>query len=117
MKEGEIKNPVFDSSIQIRAFYKGFEITLVKSLEGEQIGAAIPGVITLVDKLVGQGFESAVSTPVSQPEASKEKKENGVPVCSVHNKAMVERKGQYGMFWACPVKENGEWCKEKPPKK
>jgi hypothetical protein len=107
MKEGEIKNPVFDSSIQIRALYKGFEITLVKSLDGEQIGAAIPGVIALVDKLMGQCFESTVSTPESQLEASKEKKENDAPVCPVHNKAMVE----------CPVKEGSQWCKENPPKK
>ena len=66
------------------------------------------------------GFTSApsIETQALPPSAENEtKKGNEIPLCAVHNKPMVQRQGQYGLFWACPVKEGGSWCKYRPPKK
>ena len=95
-------------------YYKGFRILLTLPFENAE---AAVGLMNDLSKL---GFTSAANIEpqsLPQPEEKVASKENETPICAVHNREMVQRKGQYGMFWACPVKEGGAWCKYRPPKK
>src|SRR4051794_29159777 len=38
------------------------------------------------------------------------------PYCKEHQIPMVLRKGKFGSFYSCSHKENGEYCKYRPPK-
>ena len=38
------------------------------------------------------------------------------PYCKDHQLPMVLRKGKFGSFYSCPHRENGEYCKYRPPK-
>ena len=110
MPEREIKN---DGRYTVEAYYKGFRILLTQPFTS---GEAIVG---LLNKMTEVGFTSQPNgeLPAPTPETKETGKENEAPICEIHNTPMVSRKGQYGMFWACPVKTNGEWCKFKPKKK
>jgi len=95
-------------------YYKGFRILLTLPFKNAQEA------VGLMNDLSKLGFTSAADIEpqaLPQKEEKELSKESDIPVCAVHNKPMVQRKGQYGMFWACPVKENGSWCKYRPPKK
>jgi hypothetical protein len=95
-------------------YYKGFRILLTMPFKNAEEA------VGLMNDLSKQGFTSAANIEpqaLPQPEENEASKENVTPICAVHNKSMVQRKGQYGMFWACPVKEGGLWCKYRPPKR
>ena len=107
-------------------YYKGFRILLTLPFENSKEA------VGLMNELEGLGFTSAPNLepkvlpspnterrlpPSAETKEASTEKENEIPICAVHNKLMVQRQGQYGTFWACPVKEGGVWCKYRPPKK
>ena len=95
-------------------YYKGYRILLTLPFKNAEAA------VGLMDDLSKLGFTSAVDNEpkaLTLPEEKEASKENEIPICAVHNKKMVQRQGQYGTFWACPVKEGGSWCKYRPPKK
>jgi hypothetical protein len=113
------REPEIKPKLKIKAYYKGFEMTIKLPFKNPDDVAA------LISSLDNLGFvfanpkkmrkhDRVIEKIMSQHEP---KKEDEIPVCAIHNQPMVQRQGQYGTFWACPVKEGGVWCKYRPPKK
>lgn len=95
-------------------YYKGYRILLTLPFKNAE---AAVGLMNDLSKL---GFTSTSKLELQALPEREEKelnKENEIPICAIHNKPMVQRRGQYGMFWACSVKDGGVWCKYRPPKK
>jgi len=98
-------------------YFRGFRILLTQPFEN---AAAIVG---LMDRLASLGFTptpvfDAASLPVAETENKEANQETEPPICPTHNKAMVQRSGQYGKFWSCPTRlPDGNYCKYRPPKK
>ena len=106
-------------SFTIMAYFEGFQVLITRRMGEQSILSQIPGVVTLIKKLEESGFEPARKDPtlvLPTPETKEIGKENIAPICEIHKVPMVQRQGSYGKFWACPVKENGEWCKYRPKK-
>ncbi len=52
---------------------------------------------------------------VTEPKPKEEKKEEDIPVCAVHNVAMVKQNGKYGQFWSCHERNpDGSFCSYRP---
>jgi hypothetical protein len=107
-------------SITVMAYYAGFQVLITRRTGEQPIISQVPGIVSLVQKLVEAGFEPVrINPPASLPatETKETVKEIVAPVCEIHKASMVQRQGTYGKFWACPVKNpDGSWCKAKPPK-
>lgn len=50
------------------------------------------------------------------PYAPSSSQNSNAPECAVHGVPMRARSGQYGPFWSCGQKDNGQWCRYKPPR-
>jgi hypothetical protein len=102
----EIENPV---KVKIKGEKEGFKIVLKSKVTPDQAVSFTNGLIEDLKK-------NGVKTEVKDALPDNKPTEAAVPMCPTHNKEMVQRQGQYGNFWACPTKENGEWCKYHPKK-
>jgi hypothetical protein len=114
-------------SITVKAIYKGYEVLITKRSDENSVISLAPGIVLLVDKLVELGFEPSRATYQSgslpHPETKETGKENPVPICGIHQTAMLWREGdnkqsgKHYAFWACPEKNpDGSFCKYKPQK-
>jgi hypothetical protein len=114
-------------SITVKAIFKGYEILITRRSDEHSVIPLIPGIVSLVDKLVETGFEPSrtiyQSGSLPHPETNDAGKDKLVPVCGVHRIAMVWREGdnkqsgKHYAFWACPEKNpDGSFCKFKPQK-
>jgi hypothetical protein len=104
----EIEVPV---KIKIKSHKDGFNVTIKTKVIGSE---AVPLANKFIEELKAAGYETSEIPAVETKEVEKET-EPAIPICPTHNKELVQRKGQYGMFWACPTKlENGNWCKFRP---
>ncbi len=111
-------------SITVMAYYAGFQVLITRRTGEQPIISQVPGIVSLVNKLVEAGFEPV--RELAQPALpTAEKKESGkdvqTPICAIHNRPMAWREGtnnQTGRryaFWACPQKNpDGTFCKYKP---
>jgi hypothetical protein len=108
-------------SITVKAIYKGFEILITRRSDEPSAIPQIPGIVALVDKLVEMGFEPSrviYQASLPSPEGKETGQEKPVPICAVHNTAMVWREGnnkqtgKHYAFWACPERnDDGSFCK------
>lgn len=119
MKEGEKGELISKAEARytVEAYYKGFRLLLTLPFEN---GGAIVGIL---DKMAEMGFSGdrtiyqAPQLPTPETAGNGNGKETEPPICPTHNVPMVKRIGQYGEFYACPRKtQDGQWCKERPPK-
>ena len=111
-------------SITVKAIYKGFDILITRRLDDQSVISQVPGIVSLVDKLIDLGFEPARGMPQAALPTSETKetgKENPIPICVVHNKPMIWREGnnkqtgKHYAFWACGERNSdGSFCKYKP---
>ena len=112
-------------SITVMAYYAGFQVLITRRTGEQPIISQVPGIVTLVNKLVEAGFEPVreMTQPALPTTETKEAgKEIPVPICQIHNVSMVWREGinkdkKHYAFWACPQKNpDGSFCKYKPEK-
>jgi hypothetical protein len=112
-------------SITVMAYYAGFQVLITRRTGEQPIISQVPGIVTLVQKLVEAGFEPV--REMTQPALpTTEKKDAGKeppnPICQIHNVPMVWREGinkdqKHYAFWACPQKNpDGTFCKYRPGK-
>ena len=114
-------------SITVKAIYKGFDILITRRLDEQSVISQVPGIVSLVDKLIDSGFEPARGMPqggLTTPETKDIGKETPVPLCAIHHKPMTWREGdskqsgKHYAFWACGERNSdGSFCKYKPDKK
>ena len=106
----EVEKPV---RIKIKCFKDDFDITIKAKVDGSE---AVPLADMFIEQLKARGFKT-IGESSQRGEIKEEEKQNetSIPVCPIHNKELVKRKGQYGDFWACPSRDkDGNWCKWKP---
>lgn len=113
-------------SITVMAYYAGFQVLITRRTGEQPIISQVPGIVSLIDKLVEAGFEPSRGTgqtALPAPETKEIGKEKASPLCQIHHVSMVWREGinkQTGAhyaFWACPQKNpDGSFCKYKPDK-
>jgi hypothetical protein len=113
-------------SITIMAYWKGFQVLITRRTGEQPIISQVPGIVSLVNKLIEEGFEPVRELP--QPalptrEAKDKGSETVTPICQIHNVPMVWREGvnmqtkRHYAFWACPERNSdGSFCKYKPGK-
>jgi hypothetical protein len=108
----EVEKPV---KLKIKSSKDDFDITIKAKVDGS---AAVPLADLLIEQLKARGFKTiGESSHTSETKEAEKQNETSIPVCPIHNKELVKRKGQYGDFWACPSRdEKGNWCKWKPEK-
>ena len=108
----EIDNPV---KIKIKSRKDDFDITIKAKVDESE---AVPLADTFIEQLKARGFKTIVdNSPMGETKEVEKQSEPSIPVCPIHHKELVKRKGQYGNFWACPSRdEDGNWCKWKPEK-
>jgi hypothetical protein len=108
----EINSPV---KLKIKCSKDDYDISIKAKVDGSD---AVPLADLFIEQLKARGYKSFLAKPANLDTKEVEKqRENSVPVCPIHNKELVKRKGQYGEFWACPSRnEDGTWCKWKPEK-
>jgi hypothetical protein len=112
-------------SITVMAYYAGFQVLITRRTGEQPIISQVPGIVTLVNKLVEAGFEPVreMAQPALPNTETKEAgKESSNPVCQIHKVPMVWREGinkdnRHYAFWACPQKNpDGSFCKYRPRK-
>lgn len=109
----EIEAPV---KLKIKSQKDGFNVVIKTKVIGSE---AVPLAETFIEALKTRGFSTVEDAP-PKTEAKEAIKENeqSAPVCPIHHKELVVRKGKFGDFWACPTKdEKGNWCQWRPEKK
>jgi hypothetical protein len=108
----EVEKPV---KIKIKSSKDNFDITIKAKVDGSE---AVPLADMFIEQLKARGYKTIVSKPSNSSTIEEEKQsEPSIPICPIHNKEMVKRKGQYGEFWTCPTRDkDGNWCKWKPEK-
>lgn len=114
-------------SITVEAFFQGFRILITRRSDEQSIIPQVPGIVTLIGKLVESGFEPSrtiYQAGLPSPEGRESGKEKPVPICGTHHTPMVWREGENRQtgkryaFWACPERNpDGTFCKYKPEKK
>jgi hypothetical protein len=108
----EINTPV---KLKIKGSKDNLDISIRARVDGSD---AVPLADLFIEQLKARGYKTIVSKPLNSATIEEGKQsELPVPVCPIHNKEMVKRKGQYGEFWTCPTRDkDGNWCKWKPEK-
>ncbi len=108
----EINAPV---RLKIKGSKDNFDISIKARVDGSD---AVPLADLFIEQMKARGYKSFLAKPANLDTEEVEKQsEASVPVCPIHNKELVKRKGQYGDFWACPSRDkDGNWCKWKPEK-
>ena len=113
-------------SITVMAYFAGFQVLITRRTGEQPIVSQVPGIITLVNKLIEAGFEPIRDFPHQALPTSETKeigKESPNPICQVHKVPMVWKEGiskenKHYAFWACPIRNpDNSFCNYRPPKK
>ena len=112
-------------SITVMAYYAGFQVLITRRTGEQPIISQVPGIVSLVNKLVEAGFEPVrelAQPTLTTTETKDTGKESLAPICQIHKVSMVWREGinkdqKHYAFWACPQKNpDGTFCKYRPGK-
>jgi len=113
-------------SITIMAYWKGFQVLITRRTGEQPIISQVPAIVSLVNKLIEEGFEPVREMPqlaLPTTETKDRGKEMPAPICHIHNVSMIWKEGvnqqtkRHYAFWACPVRNaDGSFCKYKPEK-
>ena len=120
----KLQLPEAPISITVMAYYAGFQVLITRRTGEQPIISQVPGIVSLVNKLVEAGFEPVremAPTALPNPETKETGKESSNPICQIHHVTMVWKEGvkdnRHYAFWACPQKNpDGSFCKYRPGK-
>ena len=101
-------------SITVMAYYAGFQVLITRRTGEQPIISQVPGIVSLVNKLVEAGFEpvrETVQPALPTAETKEAGKETEVHICPIHGVAM-QKFNKGAQTWYSHKTDTG-WCNGK----